>query len=180
MRIILANRCALIALMAVAHAQSPAAPISDQDYTKLVMTAAPPPIVKDAAVVRMDGSTMKTLKPGTNGFTCMVGAANQVPMCLDAGAMEWLHALGSHASAPPDKTGFIYMLAGDTGASNTDPFATGPKPDNHWVQTGSHVMIVGSAAKAMVGYPKGAEADPARPYVMWAGTPYEHLMLPVK
>jgi hypothetical protein len=30
------------------------------------------------------------------------------------------------------------------------------------------------------GYPRDAKADPTKPYVMWAGTPYEHLMLPVK
>jgi len=80
----------------------------------------------------------------------------------------------------PDKTGFVYMLAGDTGASNTDPYAKGPRPDNHWVQTGSHVMVVGAGARAMEGYPKTADPDPTKPYVMWPGTPYEHLMLPVR
>ena len=44
------------------------------------------------------------------------------PWCLDLGAMEWAHTWQSHGS-PTDKTGFIYMLAGDTGASNTDPYA---------------------------------------------------------
>ena len=53
-----------------------------------------------------------------------------------------------------DKTGFIYMLAGDTGASNTDPYATTKTADNHWIQTGSHVMIVGAAVKTMAGYAK--------------------------
>jgi hypothetical protein len=28
-------------------------------------------------------------------------------------------------------------------------------------------------------YPKSAE-DPRKPYVMWPGTPYQHLMIPVK
>ena len=52
--------------------------------------------------------------------------------------------------------------------------------DNHWVQTGSHVMIVGAAVKTMPGYARTAEADPTKPYVMWPGSPYEHLMIPVK
>jgi len=39
-------------------------------------------------------------------------------------------------------------------------------------------MIVGPSAKAM-GYPMTADADPTKPYVMWAGTPYAHLMIPV-
>ena len=41
-------------------------------------------------------------------------------------------------------------------------------------------MIVGPAAKTMVGYLRTADADPTKPYVMWPGSPYEHLMLPVK
>jgi hypothetical protein len=42
-------------------------------------------------------------------------------------------------------------------------------------------MIVGGEAKAMMqGYPKDAKADPSAPYVMWPGSPYEHLMVPVK
>jgi hypothetical protein len=73
----------------------------------------------------------------------------------------------------------MYMLRGDNGASNTDPYATRQTADNHWVQTGPHVMIVGAAAKAMTGYAKSPDADPTKPYVMWAGTPYEHLMIPV-
>jgi hypothetical protein len=32
----------------------------------------------------------------------------------------------------------------------------------------------------MVGYPKTADPDPTKPYVMWPGTPYEHVMIPVK
>jgi hypothetical protein len=175
MRIILAATCAAIIPAMVGgavHAQP-----SDQDYMKRVSTAAPPQIVADATVVRMQGGDMKTLKKGTNEFTCMI--ANEVPMCLDPGAMEWANAWQSHGPAT-DKTGFIYMLAGDTGASNTDPYATAKAADNHWIQTGSHVMVVGAAAKAMSGYPKTNDPDPTKPYVMWPGTPYEHLMIPVK
>jgi hypothetical protein len=70
------------------------------------------------------------------------------------------------------------MLAGDNGASNTDPYATAPTDGNHWVKTGPHVMIVGPSAKTM-GYPTTSDADPTNPYVMWSGTPYAHLMIPV-
>jgi hypothetical protein len=42
-------------------------------------------------------------------------------------------------------------------------------------------MIVGAEAKSMLAaYPRDAKPDPSKPYVMWPGTPYEHLMLPVK
>lgn len=151
--------------------------MSDSDYVAKIMTAAPAPIVKGATIVRMQaGGTMQTIQTGTNGFTCMILGANDA-MCADSNAMEWAHALMTH-SAPPDKVGFVYMLAGDNGASNTDPYATAQSADNHWVKTGPHVMIVGPSAKTM-GYPMTPDADPTKPYVMWAGTPYAHLMIPV-
>ena len=178
MRMILATTCAVVTVVAAAHAQQlPSAPVTDQDYMKRVMTAAPPQIVADATVVRMKGGAMETLQKGTNQWTCM--EANGVPMCMDPNAMEWAHAWQTHAPAT-EKNGFIYMQAGDTGASNTDPYATAKTADNHWIQTGSHVMIVGPAAQAMAGYPKTADADPTKPYVMWPGSHYAHLMIPVK
>ena len=149
---------------------------SDSDYVAKIMAAAPASVVKGATIVQTqtDG-TMKVLQTGTNGFTCMVAGANA--MCLDTNAMAWARAWMTH-SAPPDKVGFVYMLAGDDGASNTDPYAKSPAADNHWVKTGPHVMIVGPSAKTM-GYPMTPDADPTKPYVMWAGTPYAHLMIPV-
>jgi hypothetical protein len=175
---VLAAAYAAVASLGFAHAQqSPPGPVSDQDYMKRVMMAAPSQIVADATVLRVQNGAMQTLKQGTNQWTCM--EANGVPMCMDPNAMEWAHAWQTHGQAT-DKTGFIYMLAGDTGASNTDPYATEKTADNHWIQTGSHVMIVGAAAKGMAGYPRDADPDPTKPYVMWPDTPYEHLMIPVK
>jgi hypothetical protein len=103
------------------------------------------------------------------------------PMCMDANAMEWVNAWVGHKAPPADKIGFMYMLAGGTDASNTDPFATAPQAGNHWIETGAHVMIVGAPVASMTsGYPKSPDPDTTKPYVMWAGTPYEHLMIPIK
>jgi len=163
--------------MVAGNATAQPAAATDAEYTATVMTAAPLPICRNATIVRTVNGVTQTLKKGTNEYTCMEN--NGVPMCMDPNAIEWAQAWQTHAP-PPDKVGFIYMLNGDTGASNTDPWATKPEPGNHWVQTGSHVMIVGPTVKAMPGYPRTADADPTKPYVMWPGTPYEHLMLPVK
>ena len=100
-------------------------------------------------------------------------------MCGDKNAMEWAGAWMAHKDPPANKVGFMYMLRGDGGASNTDPYAKKEEPGNNWIKTGSHVMIVGSGAKMLDGYPREAKADPTKPYVMWPGTVYEHLMLPV-
>jgi hypothetical protein len=153
---------------------------SDQVAMDKVKEAAPPEVVKGATILNMaaDGQ-MKTIQTGKNGWTCMVGP-DGTPMCADQGAMEWVKAW-MDKGPEPQKIGLIYMLRGDRGASNIDPYATKETPDNHWIQTGSHLMIVGAQAKSMMqAYPRDAKADPTKPYVMWPGTPYEHLMLPVK
>ena len=114
--------------------------------------------------------------PGANrkpAFLCDSGRVHPNPIFQQAYAFT--------KGPTPQKLGFIYMLRGDNGASNTDPYATEEKPDNNWVTTGSHVMIVGADAKALLqAYPRDPKPDPHKPYVMWAGSPYEHLMLPVQ
>lgn len=146
-------------------------------YIARVMKAAPPAVVKSATIVSVEkNGTMRTLQQGTNGFTCM--SMDDTPMCADKGAMLWMRAVMTHGT-PPDVMGFAYMLAGDTGTSNTDPYAKARTADNHWVTTGPHVMVFGTGIKSS-GYPSTPDADPAKPYVMWPNTPYAHLMIPVK
>ncbi|HVR91582.1 MAG TPA: hypothetical protein VHG29_10895 [Novosphingobium sp.] len=146
------------------------------------MSAAPNAVAKNAAMVEMQADgTMKTLREGTNGFTCMgdsPATPGPDPMCMDANAMGWAMAWIGHKPPPTDKPGVMFMLAGGTDASNTDPYATKPTEGGDWVKTGPHMMVVGSSA-ALAGYPSGAAPDTAAPYVMWAGTPYAHLMIPV-
>lgn len=67
------------------------------------------------------------------------------------------------------------MLNGDTGMSNTDPWATKPAPGNNWIKTGPHVMMAALVVKKMAGFPRRPDPDPTKPYVMWSGTPYEHV-----
>jgi hypothetical protein len=152
------------------------AQVSDAEYTAQALSAAPEAIAKDAAVVRMDkNGTMRTVRSGSNGFTCMVAGTDK--MCNDANSMEFIGAMMKH-EPPPDKVGISYMLAGDKGASNTDPFASAKTADNHWIVTGPHIMVFGPASKTL-GYTEAKDPDPNKPYMMWAGTPYEHAMIPV-
>ena len=164
--------------------QSSGHKMSDEELIKLSLSAAPEAIAKDATIVAMDhDGKMRTLRKGTGQWTCMPGhadPANPDPMCGDQNAMEWATAWMDHKEPPANEVGFMYMLRGDGGASNTDPYATKEEPGNNWIKTGAHVMIVGSGAKMLDGYPRNAKADPTRPYVMWPGTQYEHLMLPVR
>ena len=180
---IFAVAVSLFAIAATAHAQPAAIPhpqqgqLSDSDYIAQALSAAPEAVAKGATVVRAgkDGS-MRTLREGNNGFTCMImGTDNK--MCNDRNSMEFIDAVMKHVP-PPDKVGISYMLTGDEGASNTDPYAKGKTADNHWVVTGPHIMLFGPPSKAL-GYTKAKDPDPSQPYMMWVGTPYEHAMIPV-
>lgn len=157
---------------------------ADQKMIKSAMRAAPKKVSAGATIVATgaDGQ-MRTLREGTNGFTCMPdnsATPGPDPMCMDKVALEWAGAWMGHKTPASGKIGFMYMLSGGTDASNTDPYAMKPSVENHWVKTGPHVMIVGAEASFYDMYPKSADPDTAVPYVMWPGTPYQHLMIPVK
>jgi hypothetical protein len=149
---------------------------------KSAMSAAPAAIAQAATIVTMDEKmSMKTLRPGTNGWTClpdMPTTPGADPMCLDKNGVEWVHAWMARKNPPADKMGFGYMLVGGSDASNTDPFATKPAAGGRWVDTGPHVMILNIGTR-FDGYPTTAENTNV-PYVMFPGTPYAHLMVPVR
>jgi hypothetical protein len=54
----------MLLLVGTAAAQQ-ASPAGDAEYIKMVMTAAPEQLVRDATIVRMEKGTMQTLKKGT-------------------------------------------------------------------------------------------------------------------
>ena len=177
--------CSLAALAGCSKAKPPeeqasASNPAPADPVKSAESAAPAAVGKAATVVMAgaDGS-MTTLRQGTNGFTCMPdnpATPGPDPMCMDGNAMKWAEAWMGHKPPPTELPGLMYMLEGGTDASNTDPYST--KPDKDWIRTGPHVMIVGSKS-LLAGYPSGPRPDTRAPYVMWAGTPYAHLMVPV-
>ena len=160
------------------------APPTDKQLIASAMSAAPAIVAKGATIVVMEADgKMRTLRQGTNGFTCMPdnpATPGPDPMCMDKNSMERVHAWVAHKPPAAGKVGFMYMLAGGTDASNTDPYATKPEPNNNWIKTGPHIMIVGADASFYDSYPKNAKPDTSMPYVMWPGTPYQHLMAPVK
>ena len=155
---------------------------ASKDPVASAESAAPAALSHDAAVVTVgpDGK-MNQVRAGKNGWTCMPDAPDTPgpdPMCFDANAGKWVAAWSGHKPPPDGTPGLIYMLEGGTDASNTDAYATKPTADNDWIKTGPHLMVVGSKAM-LAGYPSGAKPDTSVPYVMWAGTPYAHLMVPV-
>jgi hypothetical protein len=154
-----------------------APPTTDAEMIKSALSAAPAAIAKDATVVDM---SMKVLKQGTNGWTClpdMPSTPGPDPMCVDKNGMEWAAAWMGHKDPPKDKMALAYMLVGATDPSNTDPFAEKPA-DGKWIVTGPHMMLL-NIGDHFAGYPTTA-TNTKVPYVMFPNTPYAHLMIPIK
>jgi hypothetical protein len=156
----------------------------DQAKIRLAMTGAPADIAKNATIMDVDEKgQMKQLRAGTNGWTCMpsaggaAGAAGADPMCLDKTWMGWANGW-MHKTDPQVKTmGIAYMLRGDKGASNTDPYATGPTANNQWVVSPPHIMVLVPDPKLLDTLPTDPHSGGA--WVMWKGTKYAHIMVPI-
>src|SRR6266540_4197370 len=124
---------------------------------KEAMSAAPADIAKNATVMDWPDTPTgapKELRAGTNGWVCYPsspgeygGASVADPMCLDKQWQSWGKAWMSKTPPSVTGTGIAYMLRGDKGASNTDPFATGPTADNNWVVSPAHIMVLFSDLK---------------------------------
>jgi hypothetical protein len=187
-------RLAAIALMAAglatglgeisAVAEDAPKPKTDADLIANAMSAAPAAVGKDATivVVEADGK-LRTLRPGQGAFTCLPDDPNTPghdPICLDRNGLEWLKSLLAHQTPPEGKIWLGYMLQGGSDASVDDPFATEPPQGKKWVQTGPHLMIGGPGiAKMLEGYSSSAD-DAHKPYIMFGGTPYAYLIVPVQ
>lgn len=160
-----------------APAKGKAASGSSASAVAKATSAAPPDIGRHAAVMDMVSGEMKEVRPGTNGWVCMVNPQGD-PMCLDKTWQAWGDAWMNKKDPPkPGSVGVAYMLKGDRGASNTDPYATKASADNQWVVTGPHVMILPTEASQLDAYP--TDWKQGGPWVMWKGTPYAHIMVPM-
>ncbi|MFN2563921.1 MAG: hypothetical protein ABR499_02760 [Gemmatimonadaceae bacterium] len=151
-------------------------------------TSAAPAMISSKATVmdwpESEGGESKQLRAGSNGWVCFpttpkvfASAAGRDPMCLDEAWQAWAQAWMSKGTPQIKAVGIGYMLRGDAGASNTDPFATEKTADNNWVHSGPHIMVIVPDVDQL----KGFNTDPTTgaPWVMWQGTPYAHIMVPV-
>ena len=158
---------------------------SAQESEKIAnaMSAGPAAITAQATILDYPSDPagdMIVLREGTNGWTCFTdwpATPGNDPMCVDQVFVEFLHALALGETPNVTRPGLAYMLQGGSEASYTDPFAMEPAPGEDWLVSPAHVMLI---------YPDSVDlsqftTDPTRgePYVMWAGTPYQHIMMPV-
>ena len=164
-----------------------AAPTSNDDKIKNAESAAPDSIAKAATIMdwpATEGGKPTQLRAGTNGWVCYPSTPNpghavgEDPMCLDPQFQKW--AVGYLSKGTPKLTGIgvAYMLQGDRGASISDPFADPSKKPADWVVAGPHIMVTGPNTSALTSIP--GKPTGGAPWVMWKGTPYAHIMVPVK
>jgi hypothetical protein len=171
----------LIAGAAIADDAKPKAakgpkPMSDAALIKMAMSAAPADVSKDATIQVMEADMkMRQLRAGTNGWMCMVG--HKDVMCADQEWQGWIDAWMSKKDPQVKSVGIAYMLRGDNGASNTDPYAKEETSDNNWVKSPPHIMVLSPDAKLIDSLP--TDPNTGGPWVMWKGTKYAHIMVPV-
>ena len=169
----------------VQQAEQPAGPAPGTAEWKIenAMSAAPRAVSGQATVMEWPATPEgqpTELRAGTNGWTCFsdnTASPGNDPMCFDGTFGQWAGAWMAHRPVSITSFGVAYMLQGGSDASNTDPFKMAPDSGHAWVDTGPHVMVVVPNVRSLA----GVTTDPASggPFIMWQGTPYAHVMVPV-
>lgn len=158
----------------------------DKDSEKIAEAsrAAPAGLVVDATFVDWPteaGGEFRVLRAGTNGWYCLPdypGDTNYAPECFDEEWFAFLKAYLEGRAPATERLGLSYMLNARWAVSNTDRTATAPTEDNQWHEGGSHLMLV-VPDPAMLDWFPSEPTPEGGAYVMFAGTPYAHLMIPI-
>ncbi len=153
---------------------------ADDAYIKKARSAAPASISAQASVARLsDKGEVSILAKGTNGFTCVVGVPGdpEAPFCADKAAMQWLVDAAMQKPAPTITTpGIAYMAQGGVHHETPDGqivMAPGSNTTAH--KEPPHWMLFYPFDPVTSGIP--AKENPSGTYIMFAGTPYAHLMI---
>ena len=162
-------------------------------------TAAPAYIAANATVYDGDPATGgNLLREGSNEWTCLpanprgqsdpengwVDAHEAMPLCGDAEVFKWIGAYFAGEVPVMDKDGYAWMLHGDMGEDNRMYLVTDEegiakaKADGEWIESGAHLMLFPADPSTLDG--QTTDFNSGAPYVMFAGTEYAHLMIPVE
>jgi hypothetical protein len=150
--------------------------VADEAELQSALSAGPDSLTKHATIMRWNGDV---LREGTNGWTCLPDRPDNGgndPWCVDESWSRFLGALRDNKTPDYDKIGIGYMLAGDAPVSNNTP--GGKKEDGNWVEgLGAHIMLL-VPDQGMI---DNISTDPNNggPWIMWPGTAYAHVMVPI-
>jgi hypothetical protein len=151
---------------------------ADEAKITSALSAGPDSLTKNAAVHDWDGTV---LREGTNGWTCLPDIPDNGgtdPWCLDPTWLSFIKAMQTNTAPPSKKLGIGYMLAGDAPVSNINPSDKAKTDDNQWVEGIKAHLMVSVPDPEMLG---DISDDPNNggPWIMWANTPYVHVMVPI-
>jgi hypothetical protein len=179
----------VVAIGAVGFGLTRSAPVASQDDADVAakienaMSAAPSAISANATILDNaldDAGAFVVLREGSNDWSCFPdfpASPGNDPQCLDQTWLEWLYAFVAGDEPKVTVPGLAYMLQGGSDPSNTDPLATEPAAGEEWVSSLPHVMLLlpGELDQSLF----STDHHAGGPFIMWAGTPYEHIMMPV-
>jgi len=183
--LMLAATFTVLGRMAPVAGQDAASPTVEDAAAKIenAMSAAPSSVAGVATILdnAVDAAgQFVVLREGSNGWFCfpdVPSTPGNDPACYDQTWLDWNYAYLAGEDPNVTVTGLAYMLQGGSDASNTDPFATEPAEGEDWVTSPPHVMILLPGEIDQTLY--STDHTAGEPYIMWAGTPYEHIMMPV-
>jgi len=178
---------ALVAVVQPLGAQMTHPPgMSHQQVVQAASAGGPPSISQSATIGWIDSAgTMSVMRPGTNGFTCVLVVPDPIggPVCGDANAAGWLMAFLTGQAAPPPQSGpgIAYMARGGSHYEDAQgnimmehdrsPHAAGSRR----VTEGPHWMLIYPMDPASSGLP--VKENGTGVYIMYAGTPWAHVMI---
>lgn len=161
------------------------APGTVEEKIANAMLAGPPSITADATILEYPttGTDYPVLRRGSNGWSCFPdfpASPTNDPGCYDRNAMVWLTAYYKGEKPNLTSPGISYWYEGTSDASWTEDLAE-PPPGQSWVVDGPHITIFPAGPLKAGDYaPHTADHHGAQPAVMWPGSPYEHIHVPIR
>ena len=153
---------------------------------KAYSSAAPAYIGDNATII---GASGKVLRKGTNGWRCepfmpmpeggFKSAHETAAACSDKNAVAWANAYKANKTPDLEADGWIWMLHGDLGVDNFTPYTDGQKNagHKHFIESGAHMMLMPKDPTSLDG--QTTDYTTGAPYVMFKGTKFVHLMIPL-
>lgn len=152
-------------------------------------SAAPAFIGNSATII---GASGKVLRSGSNGWTCQSGNPRPIPengwknaheamaTCHDDEGTKWMMGYMSGTKPNMDRDSYMWMLNGDMGEDNTTAGVINKKDaaPGQWIESGPHLMLMPKNPSSLDNF--STDFTTGAPYVMFAGTDYAHLMIPVE
>jgi hypothetical protein len=175
----------------MAHASEPSGSHNSAEWQIWAYSSAAPSFVGDKATIT--GSNGEILREGSNGWNCASGNPrpvpsqgwkdphNAMPTCHDDVGMQWMEGYMSGKKPKIDRDTYMWMLHGDMGEDNTTPGVlnkSDAKDQSQFIVSGPHLMLMPKDPSSLDGLTE--DFTLGVPYVMFKGTDYAHVMIPVE